>query len=108
MKKNSDQAINDFCYAIYRIAQKDYELAGEPIEKANFFLRCLVIMNDLKMVDGSIIHNNQTLTYIVNQEKYTFWLVEVPEPNDKFSFVDYLTNEITRIFYNLDSGNFER
>lgn len=102
MKTTSDQAIYDFSNAIYKLAMIDFAQADQTYDKAHFLLRCLIQMNELKMEDGEITLSDQTIQYKLFKEKYTLWLVEVPEPTEKFAFLDYLTKEMTEIFYNLN------
>ncbi|WP_338558143.1 hypothetical protein [Acinetobacter sp. KS-LM10] len=102
MKSTPDQAIYDFSNAIYKLAFNDFKTENLPLEKASFLFQCLIQMNDLKMLDGEITLSDQTIKYVVFEEKYTFWLVEAPEPNEKYAFLDYLAKEITAIFYNLN------
>lgn len=102
MKSTPNQAIYDFSSAVYRIAKMDYEIAGEPIIKDYFLMRCLILIGELKLIEPQISMYNGTIQYIVDENKYTFWLAEAPEPNEKIDFLDYLTKEITAIFYNLN------
>lgn len=102
MKTKPDHAIYDFSNAVYTLVLKDFEQVKEPLDKARFLFQCLIQINDLKMVDGQITLSDHTVRYVLSQAKYTFWLVEVPKPIDKFQFLDYLTKEITAIFYNLN------
>ncbi|AMW80362.1 hypothetical protein AMD27_06865 [Acinetobacter sp. TGL-Y2] len=102
MKSTPDQAIYDFSCAIYRIAKMDYEIAGQPIIKDYFLMRCLILIGELKQIEAHISTYNETIQYVVDENKYTFWLVETPEPNEQIAFLDYLTKEITAIFYNLN------
>lgn len=102
MKTEPDQAIYDFSNAIYKLVLRDFEQEKEPLDKARFLFQCLIQMNDLKMVAGEIILSDHTIKYVLLESKYTFWLVETPEPTNKFAFLDYLTREMTAIFYNLN------
>ena len=105
MKTTPDQAIYDFCNAIYKLSLNDFEKANEPPHKASFLFQCLIQMNELKMEAGKIVSKEHTISYILDDEKYTFWIVEVPEPIDKFAFLDYLTKELTAIFYNVNDSD---
>ncbi|EPH31096.1 hypothetical protein [Acinetobacter gyllenbergii] len=108
MKSTPDQAIYDFSNAIYKLTKINFDKANQPLEKANFLFECVIQLNDLKMLAGCVSFFNQTIEYSLDDEKYTFWLVETPEPTAKFQFLDYLTKEITVIFYNLNLDNCER
>lgn len=100
MKSTPDQAIYDFSNAIYKISRSNFYQIDQPLEKAKFLVECLKVINELKMEEGRIIHKNQTVIYWLNEVKYSLWLVETPEPTEKFAFLDYLTHEMTAIFYN--------
>lgn len=102
MKTTPEQAIYDFSNAIYKIAKTNFDQAKEPLDKSKFLFECLILLNELKMAAGQISSYNQTIVYLIDNEKYTLWLVEAPDPSDKFIFLDYLSREITAIFYNLN------
>lgn len=108
MKTTPDQAIYDFSNAIYKLALRDFEQENEALQKTKFLFQCLILMNELKMEAGKISSYNQTIEYALNEDKYTFWIVEVPEPTDKFAFLDYLTKEMTEMFYNLNPDDYIR
>lgn len=102
MKTTSDQAIYDLSNAIYKLAMQNFKEAGQPVEKSAFLFECLIQMSDVKMEAGRITKSDHTIKYQPFDEKYIFWLVEAPEPSDKFTFLDYFTTEMTKIYYNLD------
>jgi hypothetical protein len=102
MKSTPDQAIYDFSSAVYKLVKLGYEKANDKIVKEFFLMRCLIMINELKSLDASISMQGQTIQYVVDKRKYTFWLIEAPEPHEKIEFLDYLTRELTSIFYNLD------
>ncbi|KQW96053.1 hypothetical protein ASC84_22010 [Acinetobacter sp. Root1280] len=102
MKSTPNQAIYDFSSAVYKLVLLGYERGNDKILKEYFLMRCLMIINELKSLDATISIRGQTIQYIVDNIKYTFWLIEAPEPNEKFKFLEYLTKELTSIFYNLD------
>ena len=101
MKSTPDQAIYDFSSAVYKLVFLGYEKANDKIVKEFFLMRCLIMINELKSLDASISMQGQTIQYVVDKRKYTFWLIEAPEPHEKIEFLDYLNRELTSIFYNL-------
>lgn len=108
MKSTPEQAIYDFCNAIYKIAKIKFNNANDTLDKSKFLFECLIQLNDLKMQTGTISYYNQTIQYSLEDINYIFWLVEVPEPYEKFAFLDYFSKELTGIFYNLDLEGWSR
>lgn len=102
MKSTPDQAIYDFSSAVYKLVILGYERGNDKIVKEFFLMRCLIMINELKSLDASISMQGQTIQYVVDKRKYTFWLIEAPEPHENIEFLNYLTQELTSIFYNLD------
>ncbi|ALJ99130.1 MULTISPECIES: hypothetical protein [Acinetobacter calcoaceticus/baumannii complex] len=108
MKTTSEQAIYDLSSAIYKLVMNDFSQTDQAYDKAHFLARCLIQLSDLKMLDCEIKLNDQTIQYKICEKNYTFWLVETPEPTEKFPFLDYLTKEIKVIFYNLNPDECKR
>lgn len=106
MKSTPDQAINDLAYLIYLNTIKLFKDEKIDLSKEYFLIECLKLVAKVKMIECNISFYNQTITFEVDKEKHSFWLVEIPEAEEKFKFTDYLAMSFFKIFYNLNIKDF--
>ncbi|WP_415872135.1 hypothetical protein [Acinetobacter pittii] len=106
MKSTPDQAISDLAFLIYLNTIKLFEDEKIEVSKDYFLIECLKLVAKVKMVEFKISSYNQTITFELDKEKHSFWLVEIPDVNEKCKFVDYLTSSFLNIFYNINIKDF--
>lgn len=99
MINTTKQAIEDLAGTIYLVCLHLFLDQKYDMSKVDFLIECLKLISNVKLIDCCIFHYNQTITYEIGNDKYSFWIVEIPNIEEKYEFINYLSGEFSKIFY---------
>lgn len=72
-----------------------------PGDQVEYFTRCLIKYVETKGYEYLIVKTHINIMLIINQVKFTFWVVEIPEIQSWRAFIKYVFKAFQHNFYKI-------
>lgn len=86
---------------ICAFVKTEYEADNMPDDKAEYFTRCLIKYAETKGYEYLIVNTHVNITLIINEVKFTFWMVEIPDFQSWRAFIKYVFKALQHNFYKI-------
>lgn len=91
----------DLSCLICNLVKSECETNNIYEDKTEYFTRCLIKYTEIKGYEYLIVKTHLTITLIINEFKFTFWVVEIPEIQSWRLFKKYVFKELKYNFYKI-------